>query len=253
MIVKPFVAALAAVALSTAGTAGSAEVTVTSAGAVKSAFTAASTAWEGASGDKVAATFAPAGELRRKAIAGEAGDILIVPAELLAEPAIAAVTVPGSRHDLGVVAIGVAVKQGAALPDISTADALKRTLLEAKSITYMDPARGTSGKHFDEVVLPKLGVRDAVRAKATLGEGGFIAEKVARGEVEIAFHQMTEMLPVAGVTIVGPLPAELQKLTVYAAVLTKGAKNPREAQALLDYLASPPGRKAFLDRGFTAP
>jgi molybdate transport system substrate-binding protein len=117
----------------------------------------------------------------------------------------------------------------------------------------MDPTRGTSGKHFDEVVLPTLGVRDAVRAKATLGEGGFIAEKVARGEVEIAFHQMTEMLPVAGVTIVGPLPDELQKLTVYAGAVMKSAKNPAPAQGLLDYLVSAEGRKAFLERGFTAP
>jgi molybdate transport system substrate-binding protein len=125
--------------------------------------------------------------------------------------------------------------------------------MEAKSLTYMDPTRGTSGKHFDEVVLPKLGIREQVRGKATLGEGGFIAEKVARGEVEIAFHQITEMLPVAGVTIVGPLPPELQKETVYAGAVMKGARHPAEARALLDYLASPEGRKAFLDRGFTAP
>ncbi|HUP31230.1 MAG TPA: substrate-binding domain-containing protein, partial [Usitatibacter sp.] len=109
------------------------------------------------------------------------------------------------------------------------------------------------GKHFDETVLPRLGMRDAVRAKATLGEGGFIAEKVARGEVEIAFHQITEMLPVAGVTIVGPLPPELQKNTVYTGAVMKSARNPREAQALLDYLVSTEGRKAFLERGFTAP
>jgi molybdate transport system substrate-binding protein len=145
------------------------------------------------------------------------------------------------------------VKEGAPKPDISTPDALKQTLLHAKSLTYMDPSRGTSGKYFDEVVLPKLGVRDAVRAKAVLGEGGFIAEKVARGEVEIAFHQMTEMLPVKGVTIVGPLPAALQKTTVYTAVVMKDARHPAEARKLLDYLASPEGRKHFTDRGFTAP
>jgi len=146
---------------------------------------------------------------------------------------------------------GGAVKT--AFTDISTPEALKRTLTAARSLTYMDPTRGTSGKHFDESVLPALGIRDAVRAKTTFGEGGFIAEKVARGEVEIAIHQMTEMLPVPGVTIVGPLPAALQKTTVYAGVLMKGGKSPREAQALLDYLASPEGRKYFLERGFSSP
>jgi molybdate transport system substrate-binding protein len=114
----------------------------------------------------------------------------------------------------------------------------------------MDPQRGTSGKHFDERVLPALGVRDAVRAKATLGEGGYIAEKVARGEVEIAFHNITELLPVAGITIVGLLPEALQRPTIYSGVVMKAAPNAREAAALLEFLASPEGRKSFLDRGF---
>jgi molybdate transport system substrate-binding protein len=92
-----------------------------------------------------------------------------------------------------------------------------------------------------------------VRAKTQFGEGGFIAEKVARGEVDLAIHQMTEMLPVPGVTIVGPLPASLQKTTVYSGAVMKGARNPAEAQALLDYLVSPDGRRFFLERGFAAP
>jgi molybdate transport system substrate-binding protein len=229
------------------------DVVVLSAGAVKSAFTDASGAWEKKTGNSVKPAYAPAGELRKKVTAGEFADILIVPAENFAEFEKEGVVVGSTRRDLGVVAIGAAVRKGAPVPDISTPAALKRTLTEAKSLTYMDPTRGTSGKHFDESVLPKLGIRDAVRAKATLGEGGFIAEKVARGEVEIAFHQMTEMLPVPGVTIVGPLPSELQKLTTYSGAVMKNAKHPREAQALLDYLVSAEGRKAFLDRGFAAP
>lgn len=231
----------------------STEVVVMSGGAVKSAFTDASIAWERKTGHRVKATFAPAGDLRKKVAAGDVADVIIIPVENFPELERAGAIVPATRRDLGVVAIGAAVRKGAPIPDISTPEALKRTLSQAKSLTYMDPQRGTSGKHFDESVLPKLGIRDAVRAKATLGEGGFIAEKVARGEVEIAFHQMTEMLPVQGVTIVGPLPRELQKLTVYSGAVMKNAANPSQAQALLDYLVSPEGRKAFLDRGFTAP
>jgi molybdate transport system substrate-binding protein len=229
------------------------EVTVMSGGAVKTAFTAAVEAWERESGHKVNAVFAPAGELRKKVAAGEVADILIVPSENLPEYEKSGAIAGETRRDLGAVAIGAAVREGAKVPDISTPEALARTLAEAKSLTYMDPTRGTSGKHFDEVVLPKLGMRDAVRSKTTFGEGGFIAEKVARGEVEIAFHQMTEMLPVKGVKIVGPLPDSLQKTTVYSGVVMQRAKNPREAQALLAYLASPMGRKAFLERGFAAP
>ena len=243
--------ALATALLATTFAVQAAEVTVLSAGAVKSAFTAASDAWAKQQGHAIKATYAPAGELRKRVGAGEVTDLLIVPADNFAEYEQAVVA--GTRRDLGKVAIGLAVKQGAARPDISTPEAFKRTLTQAKSLTYMDPTRGTSGKYVDEVVLPKLGIRDEVRAKTTFGEGGYIADKVARGEVELALHQMTEMLPVPGIDIVGPLPKELQKETVYVAAVMKGAKNPQGAEALLAYLASPEGRKAFLERGFSAP
>lgn len=229
------------------------EVVVLSAGAVKSAFTVASDAWARREGATVRATYAPAGELRKKVAAGEASDVLIVPADNFAEYEKAGAVLAATRRDLGKVAIGLAVKQGAPRPDISTPEAFKKALQQAKSVTYMDPARGTSGKHVDESVLPRLGIRDEVRAKTTFGEGGYIADKVARGEVELAMHQMTEMLPVPGIDIVGPLPKELQKETVYSAVVMKGAKNPAQAESLLAYLVSPEGRKAFLERGFAAP
>jgi molybdate transport system substrate-binding protein len=229
------------------------QLTVLSAGAVKTAFTAASGSWEQRTGNTITATYAPAGELRKRVAAGEVSDVIIVPAENFAELEHAGAVDVATRRDLGAVGIGVAVRKGAKPVDISTPDSLRRTLTEAKSLTYMDPARGTSGKHVDEMVLPTLGIRDAVRAKTQLGEGGFIAEKVARGEVELAIHQMTEMLPVAGVTIVGPLPASLQKTTIYTGAVMKGARNPAEARALLDYLASADGRRFFLERGFAAP
>src|SRR4051812_23675175 len=233
--------------------ANAAVVDVLSAGAVKTAFTAAANAWQSGSGNTVHAIFGPAGELRDRVAKGDSADVLIAPQEGLADYDKAGVIDSSTRRDLGAVAMGAAVKAGAPKPDISTPEALKRTLEQARSITYMDPKRGTTGKHFDEVVLPKLGIRDEVRAKTTLGEGGFIADKVARGEVDIAFHQITEMLPVAGVTIVGPLPRALQKETVYAGAVMKGAAHPAEARALLAYLVSAGGRGAFLERGFTAP
>ena len=250
MTARTYLAALAGAASLQAG---AVEVSVLSGGAVKTAFTAAAAAWERETGHKVSAAFAPAGEMRRRVAAGEVMDLLVIPPENLPEMERADAIASGTRRDLGAVAIGVAVREGAPTPDISTPEALARTLAQAKSVTYMDPARGTSGKHFDEVVLPQLGMRDAVRAKTVFGEGGFIAEKVARGEAEIVFHQLTEMLPVKGITIVGLLPAALQKTTIYSGVVMKRAKHPREAAQLLEYLASPAGRQAFLERGFTAP
>ena len=233
--------------------ANAAEVEVLSAGAAQHAFHAAAERWQHASGNTVTASFGPVGELRKRLEGGATPDVVVVPSEAIDALAASGKLDLSTRRDLGVVSIGAAVREGARKPDISTPEALKRTLLEAKSVTYMDPSRGTSGKFFDEKVLPALGIRDQVRAKATLGQGGFIAEKVASGDVDIAFHQITELLPVKGVTLVGPLPDPLQKRTTYTALVAKQPKHPAEARSLLDFLVSSAGRRIFVDNGFAAP
>jgi molybdate transport system substrate-binding protein len=241
---------VAAVAVS--GAANAVELNVMSTGAVKAPFTEASQKWSKDTGHKVSATFDPAGPLRQKLAAGVRGDILIMPVGEFAALERDGIVVAGTRRDLGAVSMGAAVREGAPTPDISTVDALRKTLREAKTVTYMDPERGSSGKHFDTVVLPKLGMRDEVRAKARLGEGGSTAVKVASGEAEIAFQNVTELMDVKGARVVGLLPAELQSPIVYSGAVMKDAKHPKEAQQLLDYLASS-GRQVFLDRGFAAP
>lgn len=235
------------------GSARAAEVVVLGAGAVHEAFEEAAGRWSASSGTGVKASYVPMGALRKRVAAHEPADVLIVPAEALPELERAGVVAAGTRHDLGAVGLSGAVRKGAPVPDISTPEALRRTLLAAKSVTYMDPDVGTSGRHFDQVVLPRLGVADAVRAKAILGKGGSVADKVASGEAEIAFQNTTELMTVPGATVIGPIPAELQKRTVYAGAVAAGAKNPQAARALLDYAVSPEGRRAFLSRGFAAP
>jgi len=246
------IAAVIALALTSTG-ALAAEVLVFSAGAVKPALSVLGPIWEARSGHRLHVTYATAGDLRKKLAAGERADIVILPRENFAAVENDGLVGAASRRDLGAVGIGVAVKAGASLPDLSSEDGLKRALQGAKSITFMDPARGTSGKHFDEVVLPKLAIRDAVRAKAVLGEGGMIAEKVARGEVEMAFQQMTELLPVKGITIAGSLPPSLQKTTVYSGAVMAAAKSPTQAAELLAFLVATEGRAGFLAAGFSAP
>jgi molybdate transport system substrate-binding protein len=216
--------------------ASAAELTVMSTGAVKTAFTDATSQWSKDTGHKVNATFDPAGPLRQKIASGVRGDIVIIPVESLAALEKEGIIVAGSRRDLGAVSMGAAVKEGAPIPDISTVEALKGTL-----------------RDFDTVILPKLGMRDEVRAKTKLGEGGSTAEKVASGEAQIAFQNVTELMGVKGARVVGLIPAELQSPIVYAGAVMKDAKHPAEAQQLLDYLSSPPGRKAFLDKGFASP
>ena len=118
-------------------------------------------------------------------------------------------------------------------------EALKQTLLAAKSLVYVDPARGaTSGVHFAGV-LERLGIADQVKGKTILIPTGFAAEVVAKGEAEICVHQISEILPVKGVTLVGPLPRDLQKVTIYSGGLAARAAQPEAARAFLAFLTRP--------------
>src|SRR5262245_14185852 len=136
--------------------------------------------------------------------------------------------------------MGVAVRAGAPKPDISTPEALKRTLLAAKSIVYTDPAlRSPSGVHFARV-LERLGIAEEMKPKSKLHDGTtFNAELVARGEIEIAVQQISEILPVQGVELAGPLPGDLQLTTVYAAGIGTAAKEPAVAKEFIKFLLSP--------------
>ena len=160
--------------------------------------------------------------------------------------------VAGTRAPLGRVGIGVAANEKAPSPDISTTEAFKRTLLAAKSIVYVDPKNGTSGRHFAQM-LDKMGIAEQMKPKTTLGPGGYVVAPVGRGEIELGVHQISEILPVPGVKLVGPLPPEIQKWTTYTAALMTGATSPDAAQALMRYLVTAQSRTAFTSRGFSAP
>ena len=146
---------------------------------------------------------------------------------------------PGSRTDLAKTGVGVMVKAGAPVPDISTVDAFRRALLAAKSVAFIDPKAGGSSGIYVEGLLARLGIADQINAKAVLVHGGAVADYVAKGEAEIGIHQISEILPVAGVTLVGPLPAEIQNFTVYSAGVGAAAKDNAAARAFIGFLAGP--------------
>jgi molybdate transport system substrate-binding protein len=142
-----------------------------------------------------------------------------------------------------------AVKAGAPRPDLSTPESFKQALLAAKSIVYTDPARGgTSGIHF-ATVLQRLGIAEAVKDKTVLWPGGFAAEAVATGQAELCVHQISEILPVKGVTLVGPLPRDLQKITTYSGGVVARSDHKDAARALLTFLARPDFRAKFAAAG----
>ena len=143
----------------------------------------------------------------------------------------------------------MAVNEKAPLPDISSAEALRKTLLAAKSIVYIDPKTGTSGKHV-AAVFARLKIEDQMRPKTTLLQGGYVVEPVGRGEIELGLHQISEILPVKGVKLVGGLPPELQKWTTYLGVPVPGTREGAAVQALIDYLTGPSGKARFAQSGF---
>jgi len=167
---------------------------------------------------------------------GEPADVVILASTALEELIQRGKVVPGSRVDLVRSSIGMAVRAGAPRPDISTVDALVRTLLQAKSIAYSASA---SGIYLSTELFPRLGIADQIMAKSKRIESERVGTVVARGDAEIGFQQISELLPIQGIDYVGPLPPEVQKVTVFSAGVVVGANEPDAARALIKFLASP--------------
>ncbi len=225
-----------------------AQLTVLSAGAVKPVVPELVELFQQETGHTVKLSFDTVGVLRKRA-AAEAADVLIMSDVAIDDMIRQSIAVAGTRVDLARVGVGVAVKQGAPLPDISSTEAFKRTLLAARSIVYNDPAIGaTSGIHF-AAVLQRLGIADAVKDKTLLWKGGYAAEALVNGQAEICVHQISEILPVKGVTLVGPLPKDLQKITVYSGALAAKSASTDAARTFLAFIARPAFKAKFAAAG----
>jgi molybdate transport system substrate-binding protein len=234
-----------------AGSASAAEVRVMISGGLTAAYNALVPEFERTTGHKVLTAYGPSMGTTVNAIPvrlerGEPADVLIMVGYALADLAKQGKVVAGSSVDLVTSAIGIAVKAGAPKPDISSADALKRALLAAKSVAYSDSA---SGVYVSTEMFAKLGIADAMKDKAKKIPATPVGEIVARGEAEIGFQQIAELRPVSGIDIVGPLPADLQKITVFSAGIATGSKEPDAGRALIKFLASPAARDALVKSG----
>ena len=201
---------------------------------------------ERASGRNVTVSFDPAQIMLKRIAAGESADLAI-----LNQSAIDALAAEGkisgdSRRTLARCGVGVGVRAGAAKPDIASVDAFKRAMLEAKSIAHT--THGASGIHFSGLI-ERLGIADAVRAKAVTDAGGLIGELVVRGKAEVAIQQIPELMAVPGIEVVGPLPQELQTISVVTAGIFSASEAPGAARAALDYLISPAAARVFRAKG----
>jgi molybdate transport system substrate-binding protein len=206
--------------------------------------------FEQAAGQRIAPTWATSATLDKRVRAGEAADLLISTRGGIEAFIKEGKVIAESRTDLTNSVVAIAVRKGNAHPDISTPDALKRTLLAARAISYSDPAAGgTSGVHFAKV-LDQLGIAEAMRAKTRFPPpNGFAASLLANGGVDLAVQQTQELASVAGVEVVGPLPASLQLVTTFTAGVPAASDHRAAARAFIRFLQSPRAREVMKQKG----
>ena len=196
--------------------------------------------FERASGHKLAITFGSGGAVVKRVQGGEAADVIIIPRQGIDSLVKDGKAAAGEVTDVARSGMGVAVRKGAPKPDISSPEALKRTLLAAKWITYGNPAQGSaSGSHFAKV-LDRLGIADEMKAKTVFpSKPGTDPLLVANGEAEIGVNQIQELISVPGIELVGPLPGDLQNTLVFSTAIMAGAKDTEVAKALVNFLRTP--------------
>jgi molybdate transport system substrate-binding protein len=188
--------------------------------------------WRG--GAKIATEFAPTATLVSRIQAGKRADVAILVSDAIDSLAAGGILVPGSRLDLATSLVGIAVRAGAAKPDISSVQAFKRTLLEAGSVVYSRD--GASGIFFARLI-ERMGIADEINAKATVVPSGFTGEPVARGEAELAVQQISELMAVADIDVVGPLPPEIASVTIFSGGIFASSEQPDAARSLLRMLS----------------
>jgi molybdate transport system substrate-binding protein len=238
-----------AVAVLCTTAAGAAELKLLTAGAFKSTVVALLPAYEKASGNKVTVENDTVGALMKRIEAGENFDVVVMTPETVDQLIGKGKVSSGSRINLARVGVGVMVKTGANKPDISTVDAFKKAVLDAKSVSFIDPASGGSSGIYIEKLFERLGIADQVKPKEKLKQGGYVADYIESGQAELGIHQISEILPHAGVTLVGPLPKEIQNYTVYAAGIGAEAKDSAAAKALIAALVGPSAQALFKTKG----
>ena len=233
-------------------TVSAADIKVLTAGAFKPVVTEVVAAFEKQSGHKITVENDTAGALLKRISGGEAFDLVVLTPGALDELTKAGKIAAGSTARLARVAIGVAVKRGAPLPDISTVAAFQSTLLAARAVAYIDPAAGGSSGIYLTQLFEKMGIADRIKPKAVLVPGGLVALRVVNDQADIAIHQISEILAVPGAVLVGPIPAEIQNYTVYAGGLSASAKEADAARALLTALRSDGARDIMKAKGLEA-
>ena len=216
---------------------------ILTAGAMKAVVLELVPAFEKETGHKAVVDNDTAGGLARRIEGGEAFDLAVITPGVINDLAGKGKIVAGSRVNVARVGVGVMVKDGAPLPDVGNVEAFKRALIAAKTVAYIDPASGGSSGIYLTGLFDKLGIAAEIKPKAKLKQGGYVADLIASGEAELGLHQISEILPVKGVKLVGPLPAEIQNYTTYAAAVGQGRQAARRRECDAQAACRPVGRR----------
>ena len=240
-----------AIVLLTAAWAQADEIRVMTSGAMSAALKEVTPAFERASGSTLivvsgGSVAGAADSIPDRLARGERADVVIMAAGGIDDLAKAGRIVAGSRVDLARSSIGIAVRAGAAKPDISTVEALTRALLQAKSVAY---SSSVSGVYISTELFQRLGIASQMTPKSRKIESEPVAVAVARGDAELGFQQISELRPVPGVDVVGPLPPAVQRVTIFSVATAAGSTNPAGGRALIAFLASPAASAAIARSG----
>ncbi|HEX4553407.1 MAG TPA: substrate-binding domain-containing protein [Xanthobacteraceae bacterium] len=251
---RAVIVVLAAAGLALARAAGAAEIKVLAGSAVQPVMVDLIPKFEQASGHRVTFDYGTVGGMAERVLKGEAADVAIVSgpqAELLEKEG---KIVAGSRRDFAKVGVGVFVRKGAAKPDIGSVEAFRRTVLAAKSIGYNDPAAGAPVGLYLIGAFERLGIAAEMTPKTVaFKQRSERFEAVARGDVELGFNQISEIVAAPGVDLVGPLPAEIQNYTVLSAVVVAAGRERDAAAALIGLISSPATLELMAAKGFEPP
>jgi molybdate transport system substrate-binding protein len=239
--------------MATVQTSAAAEVKVLTAGAFKQVVLAVVPEFEKQTGHKVVVDNDTVGGLTKRIEGGDTFDVAVLTPAAVDELTKKGKIADGSKATLARVGVGVMVKAGAPVPDISSVEAFKRALLAAKSVSYIDPASGGSSGIYVARLLERLGIAEQIKPKEKLKKGGYVADLIKSGEAELGIHQISEIVPVKEVTLVGPLPAEIQNYTTYAAGVGAGAKDGEAAKALIKFLSGPAAAAVLKEKGMDRP
>jgi molybdate transport system substrate-binding protein len=234
------------------GGASAAELKVLTTGAMKPVVLALLPQFE-SQGHKVTVENDTAGALTKRIENGDGYDVAVITPGAIDGLIAKGKVAPGSRTNVARVGVGVMVKAGAPKPDIATVDAFKQTLLAAKSIAHIDPASGGSTGIYLAGLFEKLGMTEVLKPKTKLKFGGLVADLIVNGDAEIGLQSISEIILAKGVTFVGPLPADIQNYTVYAAGISPTTKEAEAAKALIGLLASPAAANVLREKGLEGP